>query len=36
MSVRDDLLVQIVEALGGVVTNPNDRNSLMLQWEALV
>lgn len=32
MSTRNKLLERIVLALGGTVTNPNNRNQLLLDW----
>ncbi|MDB4352469.1 hypothetical protein OAA60_03450 [Porticoccaceae bacterium] len=32
MSTRNQLLVQIVIAYGGTVTNPNNRNQLLRDW----
>lgn len=32
MSVRDELIVDIVEVLGCVPTNPHDRNALLNDW----
>ena len=32
MSIRNELLVDIVEALGCSVTDPNNRNELLNDW----
>jgi len=34
MSIRNELLTQIVIAAGGSVTNPNNRNQLLKDWLA--
>jgi hypothetical protein len=31
--MRNDILIEIIVALGGSVTNPNDRNALLIDWK---
>ena len=34
--MRNDILVEIIRALGGTVTDPSDRNALLADWLAAV
>ena len=34
MSIQNEILAQIIIALGGTVTDPNNRNQLLKDWLA--
>ena len=34
--MRNEILVEIIQALGGTVSDPGDRNALLADWLAAV
>jgi len=36
MSIQNEILAQIIIAVGGTVTDPNNRNQLLKDWLAAI